>query len=553
MAGEPSTRLAISLLDQRGAVAARWGPDAEAVGDVPRGLSFSTSDPGGFKDSQVSLARRIDKEWPDLQLLRDIRIHGAGRRVAWEGRLQDIPRHHAEDHAINPGAVGHSAALDDDPSFRECYVGRDLGELAEIAAQRRLGYGTTFSYVGYSVAPDSGQGRPSLALEVGGAWGSQRPLAGAMYDAGPGCAIAFCDYEFETSTADANFEMELNNSLTDAGPAVDTSGDLATGATTGSGTFSPTTARRVLAFFWRYATGPAGADGAQYRCYLRRLAWFGNHGLTIRGTKPARGLYASDVIANIVSRVAPDLTFTTGNDGSIQPSTYIIPHLVFSSPTKGSDAIMAVNAYHQRSWGVEEGKRFFWRSTAKPRRRWRIRRSLGHGVDLLGPQAEAAINGVMVSFSDPAGVQRVIGPTGCTTADYTSALLADTSPTNPVTLAGIKRKWGELSLSFVTDYDGAAQVGAAWLRDKLENANSRGSIVVTGLVEDDETGALYPSWYMRAGDSAIVTDGDGIERRIIETSYDNDSETCTCNLDSTPSKVDALMERMGIALVGYAD
>jgi hypothetical protein len=550
---EPPTRLAISLLEKDGeTVDARWGPDESDVANVPKGLQFSTADPGLFKDASLSLARRIDADWPDLVQLRPLRIHGVGRRIAWEGRLHEIPSHHAEDFAISPTAVGHAAALDDDPTFREIYIGRDLQEWTDIAAQRRLNYGTTFSYAGFSVAPDSQEGRPSLAMEVDGHWEGQIPSAGAMLDAGAGCAIAALDYDFALSTSDANFTLELNSSPNDASSGLE-GVDLATGATTGSGTYAPAVARRVVAAFWRYALVNAGADGAQWKAYLRYLAWIGNHTVPIRGERPNRGVYASDVIADIVARCAPGLTFTTGQGGSIEPSEYAIPHLTFREPMKGSDAILGVNAYHQRTWGVEDHKRFFWRSTEKPRKRWRIRRSKGHGIDLLGPQSESAINGLVVKFTDPAGVTRVVAPPGCSTADVTSELLADTSPTNPVNAAGITRKWGELQLGFVTDYNGAIQVGYAYFIDTLRFAASRGAVVVTGCVEDDETGILYPAWYMRAGDSAIVTDGDGIERRIIETTYDHDSRQLTANLDSTPHKVDALMERMGLALVGYVD
>ncbi|HWC08938.1 MAG TPA: hypothetical protein VG458_07795, partial [Solirubrobacterales bacterium] len=324
--GEPSTQLAISLLDSRGTVAARWGPDEAAVGDVPKGLSFSTSDPGGFKDAGLSLSRRIDRAWPDLQLLRDMRIYGAGNRTAWEGRLQDIPLHYAEEHSINPGAVGHAAALDDDPTFREYYVGRDLNEWKDLAAQRRINYGVSFTYAGFGVAPDSAEGRPALTLEIGGTWGSQKPLAGSMLDAGAGCKIAAVDYDFVLSTADGGFEFYMNLSDVDAGPALENQPDMATGATTGAGTWTPVTARRVLCAFWVYSSFPAGVDGAQYRAYLRRLAWFGNHGLTIRGERPRRGVYASDVIANVVQRCAPGLNFTTGPGGSIEPSDHVIPH-----------------------------------------------------------------------------------------------------------------------------------------------------------------------------------------------------------------------------------
>jgi len=549
---EPPTRLAISLLDANDTVIARWGPDASDEGDIPRGLSFTTSDPGGFKDANLALSRRIDRDFPDLKLLRDVRIHGAGRRTAWEGRLQEIPRHHADDYSINPAAVGHVAALDDDPSFREVYVGRDLGEFTDLSSSWRLSWGGGLAYRGFNVAPDAANALPGIALELDGVLPNPpRPTAACQYDAGPGNKIAYLDYEAFFSWLDVNFEMNVGTAQDDSPAGFALWADLALGAATNGPATLTGTPGRVMDFEWRFS-GAGGSAGVQYKATMRKLAWFGNHGLPIRGTVPNRGLYISDVLANIVGRCAPGLRFTTGEGGSIEPSDYICPHLVFRDPIKGSDAVLAANAYHQRSWGVEEGKRFFWRPTSSYRKRWKIRRSRGHGVDLLGPQAEAAINGVVVSYTDAGGVTRTVAPLGCTAADSTSALLEDTSPTNPVNEAGIARKWAELQLGFVTDDFGATQVGNVWLRDKLTSANSRGSVVVAGTVED-EHGVLYPSWFMRAGDSATVVDGDKIERRIIETSYDHDSRACSCNLDATPHKVEALMERMGVALVGVTD
>lgn len=546
---DPAQRLAISLLSPAGDVVGRWGADERAVADIPRGLGFGTSDPGGFKDSALALSRPINREWPDLKLLRDIRISGPGKRTAWEGRLQETPSHHGDDFAISPAAVGHAAELEGDPTLRECYVGRDLSEWSEISAQWRIAWATSFANAGFSVAVDTGEGRQALSLDVEGSWTTQIPIAAAMLDPGAGVKIAAVDYEAFLNTADAAFVLELLSADDDKPTGNVSNGDIATGATTIANTITPATPKRVIAWQWRYSVA-GGAAGAQFRALIRNLAWFGNHGLPIRGARPTRGLFASDVIADIVGRTAPALNYSTGDEGSIVPSTYAIPHLVFRDPVKGADAILAVNAYHQRSWGVEENKTFFWRPTTTYRKRWKIRRSRGHGVDLLGPQADDAINGVVVSFTDPAGVTRVVAPIGVSSADLTSEALQDTRATNPVNAAGIARKYAELRLSFATDLPGALQVGAAYLAEKIANTKARGAVTVTGLVEDLDTSTLYPSWCMRAGDSATVVDGDKVERRIIETSYDYDSRTCSAQLDATPHKVEALMERMGISLVG---
>lgn len=550
--------LAISLLNADGSVGDRWGPDEDAVGDVPKGLTFSTSDPGGFKDASLSLARRIDRQWPDLKLLRPVRIYGAGNRTVWEGRLQEIPLHHAADYSISPGAVGHAAELDDDPSFAEIYIDRDLSKWGEASIQRKLGLlggSQDLSKTSFTIGTGTGSTLPAILISLIDAQVSFRERQETWYY-GNGCDIGRVRYDF-IAPKPGGLGASMHNGMWVYKDDVGAGGMFGVAHATTPAANQVTTPSSAG---FKYAgtmtengneayVGPTSGDtwGFAGVCVM------GRHGLTERGLWPAIGFYASDIVADIVSRSAPGLNFTTGDGGSIEPSEYVIPHLDLSTPGKGSDGVLAVNAYHQRTWGVEDNKRFFWRSATKPRKRWRIRRSKGHGVDLLGPQAEDAVNGVVATFTDPVGMTRVIGPLGCATAYVTSALLEDTSPTNPVNAAGIKRKWAQLSLGFVTDVPGATQVAYAWLVDKLQNANSRGSVIVSGFVEDDATGALYPASEMRAGDSAIVVDGDNIERRIIETNHDNDSHTTTCNMDSTPHKVEAMMERMGVALVGVAD
>jgi hypothetical protein len=557
MKGEPSTRLAASLLDPDGKVIARWGPDAEAVGDIPRGLTFTTSDPGGFKDSTAALSRRIDRSWPDLRLLRDIRYYGAGNRTAWEGRLQETPAHHADDFAISPGAVGHVVELDDDPSFAEIYLDRELSKWGEPTTQRRLNL--INSNVDPSAVTMSQSAAGEGAAEGAGITAQYQWLKAGKeergellyYNGGVNIGRVLWDLNGRAATEDATFFNGIflsPNGVDSSGPSANSNAVTALGK-------SVTNSKAGYPYAILVSTygGAAAIDP-----YLEAFRWLnlmvtGTHGLTLRGAWPNVGIYTHDVIADIVRRTGPRLRFTTGPEGTISDGDFAIPHLSFGEGIKGSDAILAANAYHQRFWGVYDDKTFFWLPTTTFRKRWRIRRSKGHGIDLLGPQAEDAMNGVVVSFTDAAGITRKIGPPGASSCYATSALLADTSASNPVNAAGIERKWGELQLGFTTDVNGAIQVGVAYLQMKLESATSRGSVTVTDLIEDDETGTLYPAWYMRAGDSAIVTDGDAIERRIIETVYSHDSRQLTANMDSTPHKVEALMERMGIVLVGIVE
>lgn len=544
-------RLAASVTLPTGKVK-RWGPDERETDDILAGLSFTTSDPGGFKTSNFGLARDIDIDWPDLGLLLDLKIYGPGGRSAWEGRLQERPGRHADDEAISPGAVGWSSHLSDRP-FQEIYVDRDLSRWGDMSIARKLQLLGAGFLLGATASPGWVDGATGQALSfdfsgvnAGGSGneGTELWYYGNGVDIGQ---IIFDQIGDASTTWDKSLALGSDETMSSADVGVNYSGIA---ESNGQG-LSATVAGRKYARARAFYTGAFVGQMTNIQRYRNLTVW-GRSGIPQRGGYPSLGVYASDAIADIVGRFAPELAFTTGQGGSITPTEYVIPQLAFHEPITPANAILAANAYHQHSWGVEDGKSFFYRPTSTYRKRWRIRRSRGDQVELLGPQADAAINGVVVTFTDPAGVTRTIGPPAMSTAYTTSEALVDTRATNPVNMAGINAKWGEISLGFVTDIPGAIQVGSMWLAAQLSNARGRGSVRVTGVVED-EHGAFYPSWAMRAGDSATVVDGDAIERRIVETTYGADSRQVNCQLDSTPHKIEALFERMGIALMGVTD
>lgn len=545
-------RLAVALRTADGTTY-RWGADEPDAEDVPRGIQITTSDPGGFKDATVSLPRRIDVDFPDLTLFDDWRIYGPGAgETAFEGRTEQTPRSHGDDFAIQAQAVGWAAHLRDDPTFREIYVDREVSRWGEMSAARRLTLGIAYHVrAAPQVRFDYVTGLPCVELSmdrVAAVAGTVAESVEAWYD-GNGIEIGSCYYDVVTGHPfGAGWTIDLSALGDDTGAGPYGTAASFTGGTSFTGTVNGGASMKALLLRFTYTATFTG-DGVWY-LQLRRPAVFGRHGLTKRGATPLQGLYASDVIADVVGRAAPRLKFTTGDGGSIEPTNYSIPHLVFLEPVTAEDAILAANAFHQRSWGVEDDKTFFYRSTGNPRRRWRCRLSDGVQMDLAGPQAENAINGVIVRFEGPAGVQETAGPpgSGCKTE---SALLVDSDSSNPATSHGLKR-WAIVDLSFVTTggaTGGAVQVGAAYLREVLTNMNVRGDVTVKGWVTSD-TGVAMPAWAVRAGDTITVEDADNVERRIIETAYSHDDRTNALSLDTTAHKVDALMERMGVSLVG---
>jgi hypothetical protein len=535
-------RLALSVTHADGRVT-RWGYDEVDAGAIPSDLQFSTAMPGGFRDLSCSLLRRIDLDYPDQALFDNVRAYGPGNQTAWDGRFTQFPRSHGQGFSVTPGAVGWSAHLKDDPSFREVYVDRSLTGWQPPSQAWKQGLITSnYNLTDPSTVPESVTGPAALQLSTIDVWASpSKPYSAATYDAGEGSTIASVYYDIALSTNLLNTLLISSAANTDAASS-ESSSNLFLSNT--SGNFTPTTPRQVMRWELLHSATPGGASGTLFVYWIRRLAVFGGHGLTVRGTVPDQGYYASDIIADIVSRAAPLLS----TDG-VEQTDFVVPHAVFSDPITAEDALTLINSYHLWEWGVYDDRVFFYRPPDTERLVWEARLDKGAFLDLEGDTAEQVFNGVYVSYQDAVGQRRTIGPTGAS-ANATSSLLEDTSETNPVNAHGIPRRWARLEISQPTTEAGAEQLGYVWLREH-SLPQRRGNLTLTGSVMHPTEGEV-PAWRPRAGDSVKITDG-GVSdtpRRIISTSYNHGTRSISLSLDNTSLKLDAILERMGIGLVG---
>jgi len=544
--------LALSISRSDGTIK-RWGPDEPDGSDILGDLTFSTSIPGGDKDCTCSLLRRIDVEYSDQNLFDQVRVYGPGNRTAWQGRMVQFPRDHGDSYGIKPAAVGLAAHLKDDPSFREIYVDRDLGRWAGPSVQRQIGL-VSASYQPSTAEIVNDLVSPAQKSAVTDAWASPvKPVCEAWYDAG-GIPLGSLYYAWtkggNISSADTNWNwlavLEPSNATI---APTDSSGNLRA-AGPGAGVVTATGTRPFAATQLFYGGSPAGAAGTDYAIFWTCLAVYGKHGLTKQGTEDAttaKGFYVSDMIADIVGRAAPMLSFSTGADGSIEPTSFVVPHAAFLDPVTAEDAIGVLNAYHLYDWGVYDNK-FFYRAPDPGRLTWKASLSDGAKLSLEGSTAEQVYNGVYVTYTDPSGAKKTVGPPGAL-ADATDPVLADTSDENPVNAHGIPRRWGKLDLSLTTTQAGAIQLGYVWLQERAL-ASRRGQVTLTGTVTHPTEGKV-PVWRVRAGDWISISDHPAsAPRKIIETSYSHATRTVTASLDNTVAKTEAILERLGVYSIG---
>src|SRR5262249_27065001 len=157
-------------------------------------------------------------------------------------------------------------------------------------------------------------------------------------------------------------------------------------------------------------------------------------------------------------------------------------------------------------WAVWEDRTFHLREPG-PQTVWVARLSDGAQLDLEGDQAQDIFNGVVVTFTDPIGRKRTVGPPGVA-ASATDPSLLDSDPSNPVNAHGIPRRYAKLDLSLVTTDTQAIQIGGIFLAEQ-KLAKRRGQITLSGSVEQQGRAGRWPAWMVRAGDYVTVGDQSG--------------------------------------------
>lgn len=531
----------------------RWAWDEPKPDNTPSGIHFSSSQPGGFADFDCTLPRQSQKRYSDLDRLSNICVMGVGGQIAWEGRLEKIPRQSGDQVGVNPQAVGWQAHLDDDNSAKEIYIDRDLTHWQGGSRQRKINlYGSGTNIISDpTVDVDATTGVPALNLTFTGTGGAVNCVAEAYYDCGPGGPmVAVIYYDITSQGTDSGYQAYVGVVSDDIATLTGLSSDLMTGTNSSAvGTYTGGAYRFGSIGFLVTGTTPADGD---HTMMCRRLEVRGNHGLTYQGTAGQGGYYASDVVANAVSRWAPLLAYSTGSNGTIQPTSFAIPQLVFTEATTASNIISETNKFHLNDWGVWEGQKpgqptFYYgaKNTASPLpRKWRARIGPAQ-LQETGPQMDRVWNGVIVLYNDVDGTTKSVGPTG-SPCDATDASLLDSDPLNPANERGIKR-YVVLTMGITSTLTAATQVGYQFLtQSKL--LDTSGSAQLVGHVMDDK-GILRPAWQVRAGDQVSFIDAsDTSYRRVVKTDYDHDSRTNSIDLDSPPQGLDDLLERLSVAV-----
>jgi hypothetical protein len=555
----PPLQLAIDAATPDGLSHSRWALDEHDPQNVPSGLSFSSTMPGGFETMSCVLPRKPWIDYGDLAEFSTITVYGAGGRVAWQGRLQSSPRTSGDQMSISPGAVGWQAALSDDKSARMIYLDCDLRHWGPPTARRKLAIeGTVAGKYAMSdpqlVADPNGN--PAIRAELDAPWTPMYALAESSYDAKgiPLHSILYAWTKGAASGSSGYWTWIAGISTDDLFGTGDWTGNLAASGP-GKGVVNSSSHDRtwgLAQFYYPYVS--SASDTSQYPLYWTSLSVVGDHGLTLQGAQDyvpgAQGFLASDVVQHAVQTWAPELATSRAGQSTIEATTFVIPQLAFLDPTTAGAIITEALKYELLDWWVDDGPTFNLASAANHGKDWRAYVGPA-GLQETGPQVDRMCNRVIVPYNDVTGATRTVGPTG-SNANTIDDSLADQDPSNPVTAAGLEIYPPNFPNIGVSTPAAAIQVGQAFLTQQRA-LSTAGQATIVGHVQDDR-GVLFPAWAMRAGDRITFVDAhDPVPRRIVKAQYSDDTKACQIDLDSPPQALQALLARMAgvIAPLGF--
>jgi hypothetical protein len=504
--------------------------------NVPQGFTRTSAIPGGWTSASFTLSR--DAMRRDLDPFDELVVMGDGNEVIFEGYGIEFPAA-GEDDTVTVTATGWASILKDNPCPTVIAVDRDLNAWGPAALGYKAALIASFQpWTDGSVLTDGTTILPTLQLLLPAAPATPFPISTAFYDAGPGAKVASVYYDM-TSVSAAGDTGGWRVCDTDAGGGEVVGPDLLTGTNSSAvGTYTPTTPKRYV-YPLMYGSGVASTT--QKTMNLRKLAVYGDHPIPqVAVSGEPNGVLASDVLAYLLESNCPELNVRRGS-GGIEASTFVIPHLVLRDIETLEEAVLRINRFDVSDWGVYENRTPFLRPPGSGRTF--IARTDDNGVTYndAGLTGDELYTGVIARYTDPAGKSLTVGPPGSGCDTETPAL--SLSGTNALTKRG-RRRILPLSISETAVERDVIQTASRALQEK-NLLETRGDAEISGVIRD-EAGIAHPVSQIKAGDQIIFPDREWKPRRIVEETWSAETDTISLSLDASPSKIDAMMERMGV-------
>lgn len=536
----------------------RWGEDELEAAKVIGDLTTSSSGPGGCKDFSCAVPRKTGIDYADMKPGSRVEVFGAGQSKLGEYRLERTPRTSGDYLVMDPSASGYQVLLSDDEGAREIFIDSDEGAWQDPSTQERLRLGEAGCRLDASFSAGwqgTGEQPPGLTFDFHGVTTEEGKVdRGEPWYYGGGVDIGALLYHFQNlfggGTGTVWKTQAYLRSTDYFGTGEEDAGINHEGVSNANAfeTLSAAWAGRKYAVIidGRSESGGGGINLIDLHAWQRPRV-LGRHGLTLRGTWPEVGFLASDVIPYLLSQFAPGLHYTTGTYGTIKPSNFVIPHLVFKEPTTVLDMLTTILSYELLEWGVWPGQfgptfHLNQRGGREGRKRWRTRIRPAKFSE-TGQQMDQVWNRVVISWTDFDGTLKTMGPIG-SGYPLTDSRCEDTDPQNLINQAGIVRT-KHLTLDGKGTAEGAAEKSRLFL-EKVKLLDGSGQATLTGYVED-EHGAEWPYYCVNACDEIEFVDS-SIEgyRYIVEASPSRSSRSTAITIDAPPDSYEALLAELQV-------
>lgn len=505
---------------------------------VPTEVEFTTKS-GVGDESQTFVLPRGNRRQGEIESGKQLRLVGAGNYEAARGRVSGQPR--STQKGITYQGIGNWEMLKD-AVFPFLGIDQDLSRWTEMSITEKLRLAAlNIDVASLSWATEGGGlvlAFPAQALPAQcGAW--------AWYTAPPGTVVDHLIYDGEEPaggpggyTAPRCYFHALDHD-TGASPVSLTLDGTERTANNNNG------ATRFVSID-SYSNGSAATPTAGMRRQFTKLSPVGDHGID--------ALTASNILRYALPIAAPDLEF---DDDSIDTTSFEFAQLVQEGELRLEDLALKLNGCHLFDIGVY-GWRFYFQA---PKTlddpgdyEWELSPYRGdhRNIDDESWDEKGPYNGVWVLYDDvtTGGRPEMVGPYG--TANYLdpngSDLLIDTSDDNPVNVNMPGRpRHAVLKVNERTTYDMAVQMGAIFLRDHAYG-NRSGDFESSSAWVKNRAGAWEPAYKVKSDDRIKFTDSNRVHK-VAGTSYSTITKTVKGSLDNLPYTLDAILERMGIALV----
>lgn len=492
----------------------------------------------GFADGSCELARRPDQDYPDLSLYDTIQFEGCDGQIAYEGRGDGFPGDVSEDlQRVGVRTVGWMTHARDQPMPPLIYVDRVMSKYVPVGTNRRNQV-VDLNYTMYDpvLRQDSVDALgAALGLDMVNHQDGSTPIAEALYDAGAKGKIGSFYYNLEwgANVTGAGFAAYIAVGATDDYGGYESTADLVTanGRTSVSATYDLAVPGRFCIIGIR-GSGTVGFTGNSPYDSDWRIVMFGDQGLTKQGTAPLQGYLASDMLVDSGRRYAPLLDYS-----QVLASAFVIQQAALDQQTDPYDFWLDLNKWEMRHLAVWEDKKLYFDPFDNDTVDWRVRTDeQGVRVRHAGPSAGRICNGVIVSYQNVSTLRsEIITPDD-------NPLLADTDPTLPANVAGVKA-WQKIQMPDPDSAAGAVRYGQLALA-RLNKQRAPTRVTVKGHIRDDAR-HWHQGWVPRANQTVLLeNEENAVPRMIHEARWNADAQTVTLSLDAESETIDAILDKL---------